>query len=166
MKTIQRLLVGTISICTVLSLLTACGSESDSAVPERVDGPIVELTTQDDSYHSGKGDNNSLQNITSTAENQFTAARATAIQIQSADSTPCHVNIYSDFTKLSTETYIPDPTARVMQINSATCDYSGMLYVMHHWESLLVEVIIIEQNSSTRYFEATLPSDAVVLNVN
>lgn len=173
---IQRLRVGTVSVCTVLSLLTACGGEgsnsSDSTSAENVDGPVVELTAQDDSYSPNEGADNSLKNVSSSAEHRFTASKATAIQIRSVDSIPCHINVYSNFQKASEDTYIPDPTARVMQINSVTCDFSGMLYVMHHWESLLVEVIRIRQtdkempNDGTTYYEVTLPSEEITLNIN
>lgn len=173
---IQRLFIGTISLCVILSLLTACGGEdnssSNSASPASVDGPIVELTPQDDSFSPSEGADNSLQTVTSPADHSFNASRATAIQIRSVESHPCHANIYSRYKKKNGLTYIPDPTSRVMQINSPTCDYSGILYVMHHWESLLVEVIIIRQtegtlqNGSTTYYEVALPSDEVILDVN
>ncbi len=174
MKKIQRLFLCTFIISTT-PLLTACGGDNDSsnsASTTSVDGPTVELTAQDENFSPSKNADNSLQRVSSPTDHQFTASKAAAIQFRSVNSDPCHINIYSRFRQNSAGSYLPDPTTRVMQIDSATCDFSGMLYVMHHWEALLVEVIIIRQTEGSSqingatYYKVTLPADPISLDVN
>ncbi len=178
MKTTQ------LSFLMLLSLLSACGGgggggsagsttvESSnntspaSADTTTIDGENIELTAENDGFLSTENQGDKLQALAAPSSHQFVPASTQMITINSTNSSPCHLNIYSHYDSDDNNNFVPDSTSKVIQASTSDCQYSGKLYAMNHWSALLIEVIDSQLTGKPTYYEITLHSGPINISIN
>jgi hypothetical protein len=168
----------------LLSLLSACGgggggggADSITAEPANnatpapadtppIDGESIELTQVDDGFLASGNTDTQLQALAAPSSHQFLPASAQAITIDSTNSSPCHLNIYSQYDINDNGEFVPDGDSKVIQANTTNCHYSGQLYTMNHWSTLLIEVIDSQLSDQTTYYEVTLHAGPIAITIN
>lgn len=166
MKFIQTLI-----ICNI-SLISACSDDGNSPtgnvqVPienvasSAIDGSKQELFTDDDGFISTESDDFRLQNIEAPVTQSFTAAKQQTLTITSQEGESCHINIYTQYNKTSRNNFTPSGGSRVVQAYSENCEYSGTIYLLNQQRKLLIEVINLNRDDTTSYYEATIQNQPI-----
>ncbi|QUM88369.1 hypothetical protein HWV03_05795 [Moritella sp. 36] len=159
--------IKTLIICNI-AFISAC-SDSGSDTPTgnvstptgnvatpAVDGPKLELLSDDDGFISTENDDLKLQDIVAPITQKFTAAKSQQLTITSQGGSACHINIYTQYNKASGHKFAPKNGSRVLQVYSENCAYSGSIYLLSHQHKLLIEVINLTQEDTTSYYEETI----------
>lgn len=165
MKLIPKLL-----LCSV-SAIAACGVEENAndapaaTTATTVDGVFVPLTQTEENYQPASTNSDGLKTVVATITQTFTASTTYQLHITSTIKAPCSINIYGQYERQASE-FKPQPDSRLMQINSATCSYSGPIYILNHQQELLVEVIDLQQRETTAYYEIDVTDNPIMLTMN
>ncbi|KXO14305.1 hypothetical protein AKG98_383 [Moritella sp. JT01] len=169
-------LIQTLIICNI-AFISACsdsgsGSASDSptgnvstptgnvATPA-IDGPKQVLLSDDDGFISTESDDLRLQDIVAPITQKFTAAKQQELTITSQSGDACHINIYTKYNKVSGHKFSPAIGSRVLQMYSENCAYSGSIYLLSQQRKLLIEVINLNLEDTTSYYEETIQNTAI-----
>ncbi len=165
MKLIPKLL-----LCSV-SAIAACGVEENSndapaaTTTTTVDGGFIPLTLTEENYQSASTNSDGLKTVVATITQTFTASTTQQLHLTSTVDAPCNINIYGQYERQASA-FKPQPDSRLMQINSATCSYTGPIYILNHQQKLLVEVIDLQQRDTTAYYEINVTDDTLALTMN
>jgi hypothetical protein len=164
--------IKTLILCNI-AFISAC-SDSDSDSPTgnvstptanvsspAVDGPKLELLTDDDGFISTENDDLRLEDIEAPITQKFTAAKQQQLTITSQRGDACHINIYTQYNKLSGHVFTPSAASRVVQMYSEDCEYSGTVYLLNQERKLLIEVINLNHEDTTSYYEE-VTKDSVI----
>ncbi|SGY86213.1 Putative uncharacterized protein [Moritella viscosa] len=167
MKFIQTLI-----ICNIAFISACSDSESDSptgnvstptanVVTPAIDGPEQELLSDDDGFISAESDDLRLQDIEAPITQKFTATKQQELIITSQGTDSCHINVYTRYDKTSGYNFTPSGGSRVVQVYSANCEYSGTIYLLNQQHKLLIEVVNLNQEDTTSYYEETIKNTAI-----
>jgi len=165
MKFIQTLI-----ICNI-AFISACGG-SDSptgnvsppagdVVTPAIDGPKQELHSEDDGFISTESDGLRLEDIEAPITQKFTAAKQQQLTITSQSGDSCHINIYTRYNKVAGPKFAPSAGSRVVQMYSENCTYSGTVYLLNQQRKLLIEVINLNLDDTTSYYEEAIQNSAI-----
>lgn len=153
-------------ICCI-TFLTACGGSDSptgnaSAPPATpaIDGPKQDLLTDEDEFISTESDDLSLRDIEAPITQDFTASKQQQITISSQSGDSCHINIYTRYNKKGLR-FTPSQGGRVLQMYSDSCEYTGMVYLLNQQHKLLVEVINLNAQDTTTYYEKTVQASGI-----
>ncbi len=167
MKFIQTLI-----ICNIAFISACSDSGSDSptgnvttptgnvATPA-IDGPKQALLSEDDGFISTESDNLRLEDIEAPITQKFTAAKQQQLTITSQSGNACHINIYTQYNKISGHRFTPSAGSRVVQMYSENCTYSGSIYLLSQQRKLLIEVINLNLEDTTSYYEEAIQNSVI-----
>lgn len=130
-----------------------------------IDGDSIELTPDSDGFIVDDNKGRPLKSLTSPVDHQFKASQVQTVSVVSAASLPCHLNIYSRYSQDKNDVFLPEGDSKVIQAYSADCSYSGRLYAMKHWDKLLLEVIDSSLSGGSEYYEFSIHSASMSINI-
>jgi len=163
MKFIQTLI-----LCNIVFISACGGSDSPSgnvSVPA-IDGPKQALEVNEDSFITAEGSNNKVTDIEAPVDHNFTAAKQQQITITSQGKDSCHINIYTRYNKAGGDKFAPSAGSRVVQVYSEQCEYSGAVFLLNQQRKLLIEVINLNIEDTTSYYEKTVQNSPIELAIN
>jgi len=174
-----------LSFLIVFSLLSACGgggggggntngttvdpsndTNTASSGASSIDGEEIELNPENDGFLRTENQGKKLETLAAPSSHQFVPASTQVITINSTTPAPCHLNIYSHYDRDNNNNFVPDNTSKVIQANTSDCQYSGKLYAMNHWKTLLLEVIDNQLIDKPIYYEVTLHTGPINISLN
>lgn len=141
-------------------------NEEGSTSTVSVDGDSVELEAGSDGFVANPNASKSLASLAAPGDHSFKASQLATISIASGTAAPCHLNIYSRYSIDSNNDFLPEGESKVIQAYSADCSYSGRLYAMNHWDTLLLEVIDSRLTGTSSYYELTIDAGSISVNIN
>ena len=71
--------------------------------------------------------------------------------------------MYSRYNKARGDQFAPTAGSRVVQVYSESCEYSGTVHLLNQQRKLLIEVINLNSEDTTSYYEATVQSGPIEL---
>lgn len=164
-------LIKTLIICNIAFISACGGSDSPSgntpaaAESAAIDGPVRQLTADEDGFITTEGESTRFQDIEVPEDQDFTASKQQQLTITSAGGTSCHINVYSRFNKAQGNNYSPSAASRIIQMYSDTCEYSGTIYILNQQQKLLVEVINLNLDDTTSYYEKLIDNKPIEVAV-
>ena len=172
-----------LSFLMLISLLSACGggggggasgtaveptnnTNPTSTEAAAIDGEKIELSAENDGFLRTENQGKKLETLAAPSSHQFVPASTQMITINSTSSAPCHLNIYSHYDSDGNTNFVPDNTSKVVQARTSDCQYSGKLYAMNHWTTLLIEVIDSQLLGEPTYYEVSLHTGPINISIN
>ncbi len=158
MKFIQTLI-----ICNI-AFISACGgddSPTGNMTTPATDGPKQELLSEDDGFISTESDDLRLEDVEAPITQKFTAAKQQQLTITSQSGDACHINIYTRYNKVAGPKFSPSAGSRVVQMYSENCTYSGTVYLLNQQRKLLIEVVNLNLEDTTSYYEEAIQNSAI-----
>jgi hypothetical protein len=131
-----------------------------------VDGASVELDSDSDGFIYESDISKSSASLAAPTDHSFKPSALKTLSIVSAGATPCHLNVYSRYSVDGNGVFVPEGNSKVIQAYSADCSYSGRLYAMNHWNTVLLEVIDSSLAGAAEYYELSVDAGSISMTIN